>query len=679
MDFFKNLKPSDICIELQKVDIEEDMGKNKEYCTEWINNVLQKCSSNYHVEELYNDLKSGIILSDVIYAFTGVKLKLSPESFLNNKPVMIINLLMVIKAMENDGLFLVNSNPIDIYDGKPKIILGLVWQMMLHFDIRNENVQQYHSLSRFSTNYSLLFLLKNKFIEFPQQKKKLINAIIGSIKCLTKIEMTVKSVIESGKCNEIILYWLGEKLYKSYGIKINNFSSDWQSGIAFMALIHMFRPELINMELIKTNSPKFNILLAIKYASKYLGIKNRLKVEDILSETPNDGAIAFYICQFIRIDLKKNRIKSQSVRKLLIENNDTTRQLFPQEFQLLTIDEENNGNVLTDKYNRNFYKPVGNNIHEYHKEYIRDLGENYSLSLLADSCFFETVSSLENLESKKNCGSFTDNNNLVELDDNNSMNIVSYICDNIIFQENEESTNIFYEKSIMYNIEHLSSSTKLEPKHHVESKLSTKDKKILNNSMKDNGIFSEVPEQSVFNYSDVNSYGSIVYETDPEEFEEKCLDYYAEIQNSSGHLDESEKKQFSNFLDSIIVDSCKNILTEEIINLCLMPLFMLPFNKVYEMMNGGETNDNISSDINIIHSHEQESLMASNKLEISEDQQNKINSMIRNIVLDVTKITDDLSYHSNLENKIPEGQLLRKMIERKIKKLFYTVVNPIFQ
>ena len=33
---------------------------------------------------------------------------------------------------------LVNINPVDIVDGKPKIVLGLIWSIILYFQVKSE-------------------------------------------------------------------------------------------------------------------------------------------------------------------------------------------------------------------------------------------------------------------------------------------------------------------------------------------------------------------------------------------------------------------------------------------------------------------------------------------------------------------------------------------------------------
>uniref|UniRef100_A0A0N5BYF0 Calponin-homology (CH) domain-containing protein n=1 Tax=Strongyloides papillosus TaxID=174720 RepID=A0A0N5BYF0_STREA len=314
MEFFKSIKPSDICFDLFEVDIDATVAQEKETCTNWINNVLERCGSNYRVEDLYTDIRSGIVLSHIIYAFTGVEIKMTPEEYINNKPVMAINILLILQALERDGLYLVNTNILDIYDGRPTVVLGLVWQIILHYDIRRGGVQSYYTLPPI-TNQSSASPHNDDINECLPTKRSLANklksVVIDPVLSLTKIKDLVRSICESGHCNKVIFTWLKKEICVPYGIKITNLSSDWMDGVAFMALIHRFYPALVDMDLVRKSSPRSNILKAFEYASEYLGIRNTLDVNDILSGSIKENAVAFYVWQFMRLNVKRVRKNSK--------------------------------------------------------------------------------------------------------------------------------------------------------------------------------------------------------------------------------------------------------------------------------------------------------------------------------------------------------------------------------
>uniref|UniRef100_A0A0K0E9S1 Calponin-homology (CH) domain-containing protein n=1 Tax=Strongyloides stercoralis TaxID=6248 RepID=A0A0K0E9S1_STRER len=456
MDFLKSLKNSEK--HLKKTNVhDERISKQKKTYTKWVNNVLQDCESRHRVEELYNDLRSGIILSDIVYAFTGVKFKTTTPSSLDDKVVMSSNLSLVLEAMRNDGVDLVNNNVGDIIDGKPKIILGLVWQMILHYDIRR-SIQHHQNLSFSDTDQSFSSydngsIKSNK--SSPTSKIK--SVIMSPINSLKKRKGKKKKTIERSQCNKIILSWLEKEICVPYGIKISNFSNDWKDGVAFMALIHKFCPSLVDMDTVKVSPPHVNISEAFKYASEFLNIKSILEVEDILCDSPEDSAITLYVSQFMGIDVlrvqgeNKNDIKTdgevQSVEKISLSNDSinghedsavvvekvvvreedieeevTKRQFLLASGPLSTVSEESCEDVSMDNsYNGNTCKHMKDVVYGdsdvYPVEYVRGQDDVSTLSSMTNDSVFERNSFSKDAKSNKEEDLLTENNNLTSLDD----------------------------------------------------------------------------------------------------------------------------------------------------------------------------------------------------------------------------------------------------------------------
>lgn len=40
-------------------------------------------------------------------------------------------------------LELVNNNPVDLANGNPPIVLGLIWQIILHFEVTEKKMHQW--------------------------------------------------------------------------------------------------------------------------------------------------------------------------------------------------------------------------------------------------------------------------------------------------------------------------------------------------------------------------------------------------------------------------------------------------------------------------------------------------------------------------------------------------------
>lgn len=74
----------------------------------------------------------------------------------------------------------------------------------------------------------------------------------------------------------------------------------WKDGVAFCALVHRCRPDLVDMDKVKASSPKDNLTMAFDLARTHLGIRPLLDVEDMLTERPDKRSVITYVSQFLR-------------------------------------------------------------------------------------------------------------------------------------------------------------------------------------------------------------------------------------------------------------------------------------------------------------------------------------------------------------------------------------------
>jgi hypothetical protein len=93
-----------------------------------------------------------------------------------------------------------------------------------------------------------------------------------------------------------LMKWCQERVMDYKGVEIKNFSSSWNDGLAFCALMHSFMPNRIDYELLrKENNPLKNFQTAFKLAQS-LGIQQTLNIYDLLNqERPDWNAVMNYI------------------------------------------------------------------------------------------------------------------------------------------------------------------------------------------------------------------------------------------------------------------------------------------------------------------------------------------------------------------------------------------------
>merc|ERR1712000_100169 len=78
-----------------------------------------------------------------------------------------------------------------------------------------------------------------------------------------------------------LLQWCKQCTEGYKGVSVTNFHYSWADGLAFCALIHAHRPELIPFDSLESKNKEKNIELAFSTATK-LGIPQLLDVEDML-------------------------------------------------------------------------------------------------------------------------------------------------------------------------------------------------------------------------------------------------------------------------------------------------------------------------------------------------------------------------------------------------------------
>jgi hypothetical protein len=112
---------------------------------------------------------------------------------------------------------------------------------------------------------------------------------------LLLLSCTLKEV-KTMSGTDALLSWCQRYTSGYRGAEVKNFTTSWANGLAFCALIHNFRPELISYETLKPEEKQKNLHLAFTVADS-LGIPMLMDVEDMLIPVPDRLSVITYVSQ----------------------------------------------------------------------------------------------------------------------------------------------------------------------------------------------------------------------------------------------------------------------------------------------------------------------------------------------------------------------------------------------
>ncbi|KAG8192775.1 hypothetical protein JTE90_019094 [Oedothorax gibbosus] len=112
---------------LYKFKDERDAIQKKTF-TKWVNKHLKK--ANKELRDLFVDLRDGHNLISLLEVLSGETL---PREKGSMRFHMLQNVQIALDFLRYRKIKLVNIRAEDIVDGNPKLILGLIWTIILHF------------------------------------------------------------------------------------------------------------------------------------------------------------------------------------------------------------------------------------------------------------------------------------------------------------------------------------------------------------------------------------------------------------------------------------------------------------------------------------------------------------------------------------------------------------------
>lgn len=160
---------------------------------------------------------------------------------------------------------------------------------------------------------------------------------------------------------EALMLWCQRKTNGYPHVKVTDFSQSWRNGMAFNALIHSYRPELIDYQSLDPKNSRQNLDSAFSVAKNYLGIEPLLDSEDVDTPKPDEKSILTYVSSYYHTFAKYN---SEVISGKRIANIIS---------QLMEIDRLQQNYEL---YTTNLINWIQMKIHQLNdREFPNDLGE----------------------------------------------------------------------------------------------------------------------------------------------------------------------------------------------------------------------------------------------------------------------------------------------------------------
>uniref|UniRef100_A0A6Q2YBG7 Spectrin beta chain n=1 Tax=Esox lucius TaxID=8010 RepID=A0A6Q2YBG7_ESOLU len=238
---------------------DEREAVQKKTFTKWVNSILSRV--NCRISDLYLDLRDGRMLIKLLEVLSGEKL---PKPTKGRMRIHCLeNVDKALQFLKEQRVHLENMGSHDIVDGNHRLILGLIWTIILRFQVSEDPIHR-----------------------------------------------TAK---------DALLLWCQMKTAGYPNVNITNFTTSWKDGMAFNALIHKHRPDLVDYGGLKRSNPSHNLHNAFTVAEQKLGVTKLLDPEDVFTENPDEKSIITYVVAFYHYfsKMKALAVEGKRVGKVL--------------------------------------------------------------------------------------------------------------------------------------------------------------------------------------------------------------------------------------------------------------------------------------------------------------------------------------------------------------------------
>ncbi|XP_016387170.1 dystrophin-like [Sinocyclocheilus rhinocerous] len=235
--------------EIIKTRSDEREDVQKKTFTKWINSQFAK-TRRPPIDDLFIDLCDGRRLLELLEGLVGHEI-VKERGFTRVHSLNNVN--RALQILQKNNVELVNIGGADIVDGNHKLTLGLIWSIILHWQVKD--------------------VMKDVMADLQQTNSE-----------------------------KILLSWVRQSTKNYKDLNVVNFSSSWADGFAFNALIHSHRPELFNWSVVEQQDNAIERLdHAFNVAEKSLGIDRLLDPEDVATAHPDKKSIIMYVTSLFQV------------------------------------------------------------------------------------------------------------------------------------------------------------------------------------------------------------------------------------------------------------------------------------------------------------------------------------------------------------------------------------------
>uniref|UniRef100_A0A8C4ZXR7 Spectrin beta chain n=1 Tax=Gadus morhua TaxID=8049 RepID=A0A8C4ZXR7_GADMO len=245
---------------------DEREAVQKKTFTKWVNSHLGRVTCR--IGDLYTDLRDGRMLIRLLEVLSGEQL---PKPTKGRMRIHCLeNVDKALQFLKEQKVHLENMGSHDIVDGNHRLTLGLIWTIILRFQIQD-------------------------------------------------ISVVTEDNKEKRSAKDALLLWCQMKTAGYPNVNVHNFTTSWRDGLAFSAIVHKHRSDLIEFDTLKRSNAHHNLQNAFNVAEKELGLTKLLDPEDVNVDQPDEKSIITYVATYYHYfsKMKALAVEGKRIGKVL--------------------------------------------------------------------------------------------------------------------------------------------------------------------------------------------------------------------------------------------------------------------------------------------------------------------------------------------------------------------------